>query len=675
MSPFGVSVGDIIAIGRICWATYLICKSAPSEYREALNELSTLYVILKEIEDEALDENSAINRYGGGQRGSLFVAIVNLKPTLLELEALAREYSGLGKGKKRLWERVRFGVEQVESLRTKLIFHVNAINSLRTGISSLAIVRIETILNDIKKDIRSGMRPPTVLSAPTEVSSVGVSSWRELEAELIEDGISQIEIEENRDSIQELMADVARLLPNNNNNNNQEMVPIGGNTPETSSFLEDWLRNNNRVYPDPTIFPGGSEDDGLTSVSRRVPQLNIPRKPVLNISSSSSNPSNPPGMGNASNSYETDISNPGEASIENDIKLGDMDRNQHGEAATLRWPVRHIFDHFKIPIAADIRFTCQYICFPIDIKRITCDCTPRPIPLMESFGLLAGFREGEVIMEIPTVTTAPSWILGISRHGFLGYFYTGWLGDLTASDQDAVNSFPLDRFRSKKIVEEHRHSYPHCPITSDLFTEVIRQYLEFRVMEEPSGYLQASICHIHILAQNRLPCEPQKAAEFISSCIQEYRRPNSNKEPVPYCTRAFVLNARDYFLSPKQKSAGSKCHHPKATSVCLARYAQLAITSKLFSNAPIVPSSSGLSASSDPSRETMSLEILPPKESPVLGKNMDSILSRNKKAMAKDFELVRVCIDNFLLREFAYDVGTKSFVSMPQACNLVAQRH
>ncbi|KAM5432310.1 hypothetical protein McanMca71_007891 [Microsporum canis] len=638
---FGLSAGDFIAVGKLCWTAYVACKGASSEYAEAINELSTLYLILKEIECEAQDPNSILNRHGRGQHAYLYTAVANIKPTLQELEGLATKYRALGRSDKRTWDRIKFAAEQVADLRAKLSYHITAIGVLRNGISSMAIVRIERILEDIKNDIHLGKRPPTVLSAPTEPSQASVSSRRELATELIEDGISQIEIDSN------------------------------------------W-----------------------------------------------------------------------EAIVEEELKLGEMDQKHHGaNGGSLQWMVDHLFDHFRLPHPYKTYISSSCLLFPTNVRRTICDCTPRPHILMEQIHLLAGIREGDIIIELPTHSTTKLWVLGITRQGYIGYFYRDWLADLTESDVASVLSHPLDKFRSKEIQDSHARTFPGCPISiflveipaaleiphilatywqytyrccpgqfninpylygrsfevnkitgapPDWFSEhpiptcirivnpihnrsahalghLARRYLEMQVQGDLTGYLQAVVCHIYLESTSE-----ESAKEMESSLnrilVSSMNRPGQQPSEagfvpyVPYHPGSFDLIPEDHILALFSSYYLHKHHyHGRAKSTRLACYAKLDVSFKDLSS---IDASTSRNPVNTPHMDSgnMKFELVSSNNTPSIGKKSMGIHFGREKALAQDFELVRTCIDNFLLAEFGYDTVTTAFVSRQEAYNLVNER-
>lgn len=63
--PYRFGIGDFIAIGQLTWQVFKACeacKDAPGEFQELCRELSTLHMILLELEDDAKTPTSLLNR-------------------------------------------------------------------------------------------------------------------------------------------------------------------------------------------------------------------------------------------------------------------------------------------------------------------------------------------------------------------------------------------------------------------------------------------------------------------------------------------------------------------------------------------------------------------------------------------------------------------------------------
>ncbi|KUJ06884.1 uncharacterized protein LY89DRAFT_602667, partial [Mollisia scopiformis] len=131
--PPGYGVGDFIAVGQLAWKVYKACKGAPGEFQELSRELSSLHIILAELEDDAKTPTSLLNRRGASRKA--------------ELDA-----------------------------------------------------RIEGVLDDLIRDIKSGKKEPSVVSAHEDTDE---AAWTELERELIGDGITKQDIEKHKDDIKD----------------------------------------------------------------------------------------------------------------------------------------------------------------------------------------------------------------------------------------------------------------------------------------------------------------------------------------------------------------------------------------------------------------------------------------------------------------------------------------
>jgi hypothetical protein len=94
---FGYSVGDFIAIGQLTWLVYKACKGACSEFQELSRELSTLYTILHELEDDAKTPTSLLNRHGSARKPELDILLGNLSTTVKLVEDIVRRYHSLGR--------------------------------------------------------------------------------------------------------------------------------------------------------------------------------------------------------------------------------------------------------------------------------------------------------------------------------------------------------------------------------------------------------------------------------------------------------------------------------------------------------------------------------------------------------------------------------------------------
>lgn len=93
---FGFSVGDFIAVGTLTWQVYRACKDASGDFQELSRELSSLHIILLELEDEAKSPTSLLNRRGARRKPEVDALIANVSIVLKQIEALVQRYQSLG---------------------------------------------------------------------------------------------------------------------------------------------------------------------------------------------------------------------------------------------------------------------------------------------------------------------------------------------------------------------------------------------------------------------------------------------------------------------------------------------------------------------------------------------------------------------------------------------------
>jgi hypothetical protein len=83
-------------------------------------------------------------------------------------------------------DRLAFASENLADLRSKLKVHIVLINDFILSLSAGSLARIEGVLDELVKDIKSGKKEPTVISTHEEDDL----AWSEVERELVGEGIT-----------------------------------------------------------------------------------------------------------------------------------------------------------------------------------------------------------------------------------------------------------------------------------------------------------------------------------------------------------------------------------------------------------------------------------------------------------------------------------------------------
>ena len=185
----------------------------------------------------------------------------NVRAALKELQEMVLKYRSLGTMQKRTWDRLRFGLQELNTTRQKLIFHTAQIELFLSNVMMDAIGRIENVLEDLVREIRSGRRAPTILSIE-QGGDEAVVGWAQLANDLSECGIPLPDIERHRDDIEEYLSQLANDL-----DLNSIASPPGFDT--DGDALE------------PTAGP--APEDNWDSISQRMASNGDPPSPQANL--------------------------------------------------------------------------------------------------------------------------------------------------------------------------------------------------------------------------------------------------------------------------------------------------------------------------------------------------------------------------------------------------------
>jgi len=100
---FGFPIGDFIAVGELSWRIYRSCKGSTKEFHEISREALTIHTVVKELQDEAGDTNSVLNRRGAPRKQELLLLIRNLGSAVLGIDTIIQKYRGLARREKPIW--------------------------------------------------------------------------------------------------------------------------------------------------------------------------------------------------------------------------------------------------------------------------------------------------------------------------------------------------------------------------------------------------------------------------------------------------------------------------------------------------------------------------------------------------------------------------------------------
>jgi hypothetical protein len=154
--------------------------------------------------------------------------VKNCVSVLQQLNQLLIKYKSLGTRSKRTWDRVRFGTENLQGIRDKLMVHTSSLTLFLTTLGTGSLGRIEKKLDELIADMRAGRRAATVLSMADDEEDEAEEQWDLWKGELVKEGLSKTELEEHKHWI------LAKLLERMENDGLEE-PPLDGETVSTSA--------------------------------------------------------------------------------------------------------------------------------------------------------------------------------------------------------------------------------------------------------------------------------------------------------------------------------------------------------------------------------------------------------------------------------------------------------
>ena len=144
---FGFGVGDVMAISRLAFKVYTACKVAPGEYRNILDEVKVLHIIIDNAAQHFKSTTLSDNKRQEGQE-----VLRSCQNLLEDLDSLIGKYNSLAPAStstststSQVLQRVRLGTslaEDIATLRARLTSNTTLLNGF--------IQRFDILTNTIK---------------------------------------------------------------------------------------------------------------------------------------------------------------------------------------------------------------------------------------------------------------------------------------------------------------------------------------------------------------------------------------------------------------------------------------------------------------------------------------------------------------------------------------------
>ncbi|KAI1482255.1 hypothetical protein K445DRAFT_376914 [Daldinia sp. EC12] len=202
---FGVGFGDLVLASKLAWNVYKACKDSGENFKRLSSEVASLHVVLKETQDY-IDEFPELDI---SRKNRLNILTDGCNATLEDLQKLLKSYERLGTQAQRAWDRMRFGLEDLADIRSRLVSNATLLTAFNSSLANSSTTRIEKKLNKFICEVRAGYREGSVVTTPDVVETIDSPDvWAQLRRELEDIGISPAIMEENHEYISNWMKSI-----------------------------------------------------------------------------------------------------------------------------------------------------------------------------------------------------------------------------------------------------------------------------------------------------------------------------------------------------------------------------------------------------------------------------------------------------------------------------------
>lgn len=115
---FGFGPSDIINITVLAWNVYKACRDSSDEFQRVAKEVKILHVTLKETEELLEEYHFDLTP---SRRERLELIRESCSENLNELQALIQKYDRLATPSQRVWDQMRFGLQDVSEIKQNIV--------------------------------------------------------------------------------------------------------------------------------------------------------------------------------------------------------------------------------------------------------------------------------------------------------------------------------------------------------------------------------------------------------------------------------------------------------------------------------------------------------------------------------------------------------------------------
>jgi uncharacterized protein YdiU (UPF0061 family) len=208
---FGFSISDIATLTQLATRAYDGWKNACGEYASFTNDLAVLQMLLMRVQDEAEAPKSLFTRNSDDAKG--WEILYNSCHSIIsKLQEILDKYKSLSTSRRKNWDRIRMGIEDLEKLKRNLVKQTTSLTAFLSvlGISSQSRIENKLVPEILERmdDIAARMRNGNTSSctALTAYDNDDRMVWREFRREMIKTGIRSRDIKRYSAALQTYLA-------------------------------------------------------------------------------------------------------------------------------------------------------------------------------------------------------------------------------------------------------------------------------------------------------------------------------------------------------------------------------------------------------------------------------------------------------------------------------------
>jgi len=127
---FGFGIGDFIAVGELALRLHRECRNAPAQFAAISTEVSSLHLIIKDVDNTIKDRSLSPEK-----EADLVRISEGCRSVLTDLDALLQKYRNVGKQTRWTWDRLKWHQGDITELRSRVISNVGMLGAFYTSLN------------------------------------------------------------------------------------------------------------------------------------------------------------------------------------------------------------------------------------------------------------------------------------------------------------------------------------------------------------------------------------------------------------------------------------------------------------------------------------------------------------------------------------------------------------